>query len=130
MPQPLPHSTVITIRLIALAQSLRAILVATVVVLTSLWSSAAHFLHPHQVTIEFHGQSHWLRALQSGTHKRTVEAMAIRAAMLLATRQAEVHQQVGPPEQRRRKIFIERQQERSRPFVLPSRWVFVMSHFV
>ena len=56
--------------------------------------------------------------------------MAIRAAMLLATGQAEVHQQVGPPEKRRRKIFIERQQERSRPFVLPSRWVFVMPHFV
>ena len=119
MPRPLPHFAAIATLPAAPAQSIRAELVARLVVLASLWSRAAHFSLLHLVTIEFHDRSHWLIRLQSDTHKRTVKAVV--AAILLATRrQVEAHQQVGSPRKRMTmKIFKVRQQERSGPFVLP-----------
>lgn len=119
MPRPLPHFAVTATLLAALAQPVRAVLVARLVVLASLWSRAAHSSLLHQVTIEFHGRSHWLIRLQSGIHKRIVKA--VLAAMLIATRrQVEAHQQVGSPGMTRTmQIFKVRRQERSRPFVLP-----------
>jgi len=65
LPRPLPHFAAIATLPAAPAQSIRAELVARLVVLASLWSRAAHFSLLHLVTIEFHDRSHWLIRLQS-----------------------------------------------------------------